>query len=299
MTNTMEIIGASYDAGARAVEDEAPLLELLDVEAVYDGIVIALRGVSLRVPDRGVVALLGANGAGKSTTLKAISGVLRADHGEVSGGTICYLGQTVVDAREPGAQGRDRKVTAAHDLVKAGLVQVLEGRRCFPHFTVDENLRAGALIRRTRGRSLRGDLDRIYAYFPRLARLRTSIAGFTSGGEQQMLAIGRALMTRPRLVLLDEASMGLAPLVTAEIFEIVRTLNRDEGVSFLIAEQNARLALAHADYGYILENGRVAAGGTAAELRARSDVQEFYLGVGARRARTARVPAAGTHQSIV
>ncbi len=270
-----------------AVGEETPLLELRDVEAVYDGIVIALRGVSLQVPERGVVALLGANGAGKSTTLKAISGVLRADHGEVSGGTIRYRGQNIADGRRP------------HELVKDGLVQVLEGRRCFPHFTVDENLRAGALVRRTRGRSLRADLDRIYGYFPRLARLRKSIAGFTSGGEQQMLAIGRALMTRPRLVLLDEASMGLAPLVTAEIFEIVRTLNRDEGVSFLIAEQNARLALAHADHGYILENGRVAAGGTATELRARSDVQEFYLGVGARRSRAGRVPAAGTHQPTV
>ncbi len=269
-----------------AVAEEAPLLELRDVEAVYDGIVVALRGVSLQVPERGVVALLGANGAGKSTTLKAISGVLRADHGEVSGGTIRYRGQSIADGRRP------------HELVKDGLVQVLEGRRCFPHFTVEENLRAGALVRRTRGRSLRADLDRIYGYFPRLARLRTSIAGFTSGGEQQMLAIGRALMTRPRLVLLDEASMGLAPLVTAEIFEIVRTLNRDEGVSFLIAEQNARLALAHADHGYILENGRVAAAGAAAELRARSDVQELYLGIGARRSRAATGPAA-THQPPV
>ena len=282
--------------------DEAPLLELRDVEAVYDGIVIALRGVSLTIANRGVVALLGANGAGKSTTLKAISGVLRADHGEVSGGTIRYRGQTVADAGTSGESGERRKgrrATAAPELVKAGLVQVLEGRRCFPHFTVDENLRAGALVRRTRGRSLRADLDRVYGYFPRLARLRKSIAGFTSGGEQQMLAIGRALMTRPRLVLLDEASMGLAPLVTAEIFEIVRTLNRDEGVGFLIAEQNARLALAHADHGYILENGRVAAAGTAAELRARSDVQEFYLGVGTRRARAARGPAAGNHQPTI
>jgi branched-chain amino acid transport system ATP-binding protein len=282
--------------------DQAPLLELRHVEAVYDGIVIALRGVSLTISNRGVVALLGANGAGKSTTLKAISGVLRADHGEVSGGVIRYRGQTIVDAgkgEESGERRRGRRATAAQDLVKAGLVQVLEGRRCFPHFTVEENLRAGALVRRTRGRSLRDDLDRVYGYFPRLARLRTSIAGFTSGGEQQMLAIGRALMTRPRLVLLDEASMGLAPLVTAEIFEIVRALNRDEGVGFLIAEQNARLALAHADHGYILENGRVAAGGTAAELRARSDVQEFYLGVGARRARLARGPAAGNHQPTI
>ena len=284
MTGTKETIGGD---GARAAVEDAPLLELRDVEAVYDGIVIALRGVSLQVSDRGVVALLGANGAGKSTTLKAISGVLRADHGEVIGGTILYRGQNIADGR------------SSHELVKDGVVQVLEGRRCFPHFTVEDNLRAGALIRRTRGRSLRADLDRIYGYFPRLARLRKAIAGFTSGGEQQMLAIGRALITRPRLVLLDEASMGLAPIVTAEIFEIVRTLNREEGVSFLIAEQNARLALAHADHGYILENGRVAAGGTAAELRARSDVQEFYLGVGARRSRAGRVPDTGPRQPTV
>jgi branched-chain amino acid transport system ATP-binding protein len=255
--------------------DEAPLLELRDVRAVYDGVVIALRGVSLEVPRRGVVALLGANGAGKSTTLKAISGLLRADHGAVNGGTIRYRGETI--------EGGGRSLSAPA-LVGAGLVQVLEGRRCFPHFTVEENLRSGALGRGTRGRALRAELDRIYGFFPRLARLRKSLAGFTSGGEQQMLAIGRALITRPTLVLLDEASMGLAPLVTAEIFEIIRTLNRDEGVSFLVAEQNARLALKHADHGYILENGRVVAGGTAAELRARGDVQEFYLGVGALRA---------------
>jgi branched-chain amino acid transport system ATP-binding protein len=296
----METTGSSSDGGrVRAADAEAPLLELRDVEAVYDGIVIALRGVSLQISNRGVVALLGANGAGKSTTLKAISGVLLADHGEVSRGTIRYRGETIVEARGAGEPRHARRATAPQDLVKAGLVQVLEGRRCFPHFTVEENLRAGALVRRTRGRSLRAELDRIYGYFPRLARLRTSIAGFTSGGEQQMLAIGRALMTRPRLVLLDEASMGLAPLVTAEIFEIVRALNRDQGVGFLIAEQNARLALAHADHGYILENGRVAAAGTAAELRARSDVPEFYLGVGTRRARAARGPAAGNHQSTI
>ncbi len=254
-----------------ATADEAPLLAVRDVHAVYDRVVIALRGVSLEVPQRGVVALLGANGSGKSTTLKAISGLLRADHGTISAGSIRYRGEKIDGLTAPA-------------LVRAGLVQVLEGRRCFPHFTVEENLRSGALVRRARGRTLRDELERIYGFFPRLARMRKSLAGFASGGEQQMLAIGRALMTRPRLVLLDEASMGLAPLVAAEIFEMVGKLNRDEGVSFLVAEQNARLALKHADHGYILENGRVVAGGTASELRARGDVQEFYLGVGGRRA---------------
>jgi branched-chain amino acid transport system ATP-binding protein len=256
---------------------DPPLLEVRDLEAVYDGVVLAVRGVSLEVQERGVVALLGANGAGKSTTLKAISGLLPAEGGAVRGGVCRYRGETIADRRDPAGS---RRASSAHLLVKAGLVQVLEGRRCFPHFSVEENLRAGALVRGTRGRALRADLDRIYRYFPRLARLRRTPTGLASGGEQQMVALGRALMTRPRLVLLDEASMGLAPLVTAEIFEIVRALNRDEGVSFLIAEQNARLALAHADHGYVLENGRVAASGTAAELRARDDVQELYLGVG-------------------
>lgn len=272
-------------------DEDAVLLELKDVEARYNGIVIALRGVSLEVGRSGIVALLGANGAGKSTTLRAISGLLQAEHGAVTGGTIRYLGRTIVDTRpgspapersRGGGAGAPRRSASADELVRAGLVQVLEGRRCFPHFTIEENLRAGALVTRRRGRRLRDDLDRVYVQFPRLGRLRRAIAGFTSGGEQQMLAIGRALMTRPRLVLLDEASMGLAPLVAAEIFEIIRTLNRQEGIGFLIAEQNARLALKHADHGYILESGRVVASGTARELEARGDVQELYLGVAPR-----------------
>jgi branched-chain amino acid transport system ATP-binding protein len=266
-------------------DGETPLLEVRDLEARYDGVVIALRGVSLEVGRSGIVALLGANGAGKTTTLRAISGLLRAERGAVTGGVVRNRGEVVVEAGKgagrEAARGRRGEPVAAHALVRAGLVQVLEGRRCFPHFTIEENLRAGALVSGRRGRALRDDLDRIYTYFPRLVRLRGAITGFASGGEQQMLAIGRALMTRPRLVLLDEASMGLAPLVTAEIFEVIRTLNRQEGIGFLVAEQNARLALKHADHGYVLENGRVVAGGPSAELRARDDVQEMYLGVGA------------------
>ncbi len=252
-----------------------PILVLDGVEAVYDGIIIALRGVSLEVGRGGVVALLGANGAGKSTTLKAISGLLGAENGRVTAGAI----------RFDGAVARARP---ARELARAGLIQVLEGRHCFPHFTIEENLIAGALARGTRGQALRADLDRIYDFFPRLRRLRGSIAGYTSGGEQQMLAIGRALMGHPRLLLLDEPSMGLAPQVTEEIFRIVRALNRDQRVSFLLAEQNARQALRHADHGYVLENGRVVASGTAAELTARPDIRAFYLGVGHGLARVTR-----------
>jgi branched-chain amino acid transport system ATP-binding protein len=244
-----------------------PILKLDGVEAVYDDIIIALRGVSLEVGERGVVALLGANGAGKSTTLKAISGLLVAEGGRVTAGSIQL-------------RGVPSQARAPRELAREGLVQVLEGRHCFPHFTVEENLIAGALAHGTRGRALRADLDKVYDFFPRLRRIRRSISGYTSGGEQQMTAMGRALMARPRLVLLDEPSMGLAPQITDEIFRIVRALNTDQGVSFLLAEQNARLALRHADHGYVLENGRVVASGTAAELAARSDVREFYLGVG-------------------
>jgi branched-chain amino acid transport system ATP-binding protein len=244
------------------------LLSLEGVEAAYDRMIVALHGVSLEVRRGSIVALLGANGAGKTTTLKSASGLLAAERGAVTRGTIRY-------------RGRDVVTTAPRTLVREGLVQVLEGRHCFPHLTVEENLRAGALARGTAGRELRRELDRVYTYFPRLAKLRRSAAGLTSGGEQQMVAIGRALVARPVLVLLDEPSMGLAPKLVDEIFRDIRALNRDGGVSFLLAEQNARVALRHADHGYVLENGRVVAGGTAAELGARDDVQEFYLGVGA------------------
>jgi branched-chain amino acid transport system ATP-binding protein len=249
-----------------------PILSFDGVEAAYDQMIIALRGVSLVVPEGAVVALLGANGAGKTTTLKAASGLLGAERGAVTSGTIRY-------------QGHDVARATPRALVRDGLVQVLEGRHCFPHLTVDENLRTGALVRAIGWRATRDELEAIYDQFPRLAKLRRTLAGFTSGGEQQMVAIGRALMARPKLVLLDEPSMGLAPQVVDEIFRNIRALNQGRGVSFLLAEQNARVALRHADHGYVLENGRVVASGTAAELSRRADVQEFYLGVGATRRR--------------
>jgi branched-chain amino acid transport system ATP-binding protein len=269
----------SEDAGK---ETPPPILSFEGVEAAYDGIIVALRGVSLEVPEGSVVALLGANGAGKTTTLKAASGLLGAERGAVTRGVIRY-------------RGRDVAGTPTRTLVAGGLVQVLEGRHCFPHLTVDENLRSGALIRRLGGRALREALDEIYETFPRLATRRRSPCGLTSGGEQQMVAIGRALLARPALVLLDEPSMGLAPLVVDEIFDNICALNRERKVSFLLAEQNARVALRHADRGYVLENGRVVGGGTAAELSARADVQEFYLGVGGANRRGGQ-PAAASFQ---
>jgi branched-chain amino acid transport system ATP-binding protein len=243
----------------------APILQLEDVEAIYDRTILALRGMSLQVDEGRVVALLGANGAGKSTTLKAVSNLIRAELGEVTRGRILYRGKDVAE--------RD-----AADLVGDGLIQVLEGRHCFPHLTVEENLVMGAVShRRSRG-ALKNDLDGIYRLFPRLNERRRTKAGYTSGGEQQMVAIGRALMARPRLVLLDEPSMGLAPQVVEEIFAIVRRLNRREGVSFLVAEQNATIALRYSDYGYVVENGRVATHGTAHDLLEREDVKNSYLG---------------------
>jgi branched-chain amino acid transport system ATP-binding protein len=241
------------------------ILRIEDVEAIYGNAILALRGISLAVGEGSVVALLGANGAGKSTTLKAVSSLLRADLGEITRGKILY---------------RDKDITSADpaDLVAAGLVQVLEGRHCFPHLTVEENLVMGAVSRAVSRRELATELDRIYAVFPRLRDRRRSKAGYTSGGEQQMVAIGRALMARPILVLLDEPSMGLAPQVVEEIFEIVRSLNRQDGVSFLVAEQNAAVALEYVDHGYVIENGRVASSGSADSLRARDDVQSLYLG---------------------
>jgi branched-chain amino acid transport system ATP-binding protein len=256
-------------AAIHPTPEATPILELKAVEAAYDDIIIALRGVSLVVPEGSMVALLGANGAGKSTTLKAASGLLGAVHGAITRGEILF-------------RGRSLKTRSPRELVREGLVQVLEGRHCFPHLTVDENLRSGALAQRIGRAGVRSELDRIYTYFPRLTQIRRSLAGYTSGGEQQMVAIGRALMARPRLVLLDEPSMGLAPLIVEEIFRILRSLNREQGVTFLLAEQNARVALRFADFGSILENGRVVASGPAEELERRSDVQAFYLGVGAK-----------------
>src|SRR5476649_2670902 len=243
------------------------LLTVDDIEVIYDGAILAVAGVSLSVPKGAIVALLGANGAGKSTTLKAISGLVRAERAEVSRGVIEYA-------------GRDRAGIDPSQRVRDGLVHVLEGRHVFGQLTVEDNLRSGGFVRGLSRRQMQEDLERIYAWFPRLKTKRKTQAGLTSGGEQQMVAIGRALMTRPVLVLLDEPSMGLAPIIVEEIFGIIRQLNRDEGVSFLLAEQNANLVLRFADYAYVLENGRVAASGPAAELAARDDVKHFYLGAG-------------------
>jgi branched-chain amino acid transport system ATP-binding protein len=246
-------------------------LRVDDIEALYGQAILAVRGVSLTVEQGSIVALLGANGAGKTTTLKAISNLLGPERGEVSRGAITWRGEAV---------GR----LSPSDLVAKGVVQVLEGRRCFSHLSVEENILAGGFVRKPTRRQIGADLEQIYHWFPRLKVRRKTMAGLTSGGEQQMIAIGRALMTKPSLVLLDEPSMGLAPIIVAEIFEIIRALNQESGVSFLLAEQNANLALKYADHGYILENGRVAASGPAAELAARADVKEFYLGGGARSA---------------
>ncbi len=247
---------------------EKPLLEVKNVEVIYDHVILVLKGVSLEVPKGGIVALLGANGAGKSTTLKSISNLLRAERGEVTKGSVEYKGERI-DGMTP------------NDLVKRGVIQVMEGRHCFGHLTVEENLMTGAYTR-TEGRAaIARDLEMVYGYFPRLKERRKSQAGYTSGGEQQMTAIGRALMSKPDMILLDEPSMGLAPQLVEEIFEIVVKLNREQGVSLLLAEQNTSIALRHAHYGYILENGRVVLDGSAETLRGNEDVKEFYLGIAA------------------
>jgi branched-chain amino acid transport system ATP-binding protein len=243
----------------------ARILEVDSIHAAYGGLVPALRGVSLTVPAGGIVALLGGNGAGKTTTLKAISNLLRVERGELSAGRIVYRGEPVT--------GADPWTLAAR-----GLVQVLEGRRCFAHLTVEENLRLGAFVRRPARRALDAELERIYAIFPRLKERRRALAGHTSGGEQQMVALGRALIARPSLILLDEPSMGLAPAVVDEIFDVVAALNRDEGLSVLLAEQNATVALRHAHYGYVLESGRVVAEGTAQQLSSADVLRDAYLG---------------------
>ncbi len=247
---------------------EKPLLEVKNVEVIYDHVILVLKGVSLEVPKGGIVALLGANGAGKSTTLKSISNLLRAERGEVTKGSVEYKSERI-DGLTP------------NDLVRRGVIQVMEGRHCFGHLTVEENLMTGAYTR-TEGRAaIARDLEMVYGYFPRLKERRRSQAGYTSGGEQQMIAIGRALMSKPDMILLDEPSMGLAPQLVEEIFEIVVKLNREQGVSFLLAEQNTSIALRHAHYGYILENGRVVLDGSAETLRGNEDVKEFYLGIAA------------------
>ena len=252
----------SAGAGSRA------MLAINNIEVIYDHVILVLKGVSLEVPEGGIVALLGANGAGKTTTLKAISNLLRAERGEVTKGTIEFMGERI-----------DR--LTANDLVRRGVIQVMEGRHCFEHLTVEENLLAGAYTRRDGKAAVRADLDMVYGYFPRLKERRKAQAGYTSGGEQQMCVLGRALMSRPRMILLDEPSMGLAPQLVGEIFEIVRELNENEGVTFLLAEQNTNMALKYAGYGYILENGRVVLDGEADKLRENEDVKEFYLGLSA------------------
>ncbi len=251
---------------ARAAAPEI-LLEVNNIEVIYNHVILVLKGVSLSVPKGGIVALLGGNGAGKTTTLKAISNLLESERGEVTKGTIRYRGEAVAEMN-PAA------------LVRRGVIQVMEGRHCFEHLTVEENLLTGAYTRSDGRGAIEADLEKVYAYFPRLKERRRSQAGYTSGGEQQMCAIGRALMSRPETILLDEPSMGLAPQLVEEIFEIVKSLNESEGVSFLLAEQNTNVALRYAHYGYLLESGRVVMDGDAAELRENPDVKEFYLGMG-------------------
>ena len=242
------------------------LLEVNNIEVIYNHVILVLKGVSLTVPKGGITALLGGNGAGKTTTLKAVSNLLHSERGEVTKGSIKYRGQNVHES-DPA------------DLVQKGVIQVMEGRHCFEHLTVEENLLTGAYTRKDGKAAVQQDLELVYNYFPRLKERRRSQAGYTSGGEQQMVAMGRALMSRPETILLDEPSMGLAPQLVEEIFTIVKDLNEQEGVSFLLAEQNTNVALRFAHYGYILESGRVVMDGPAAELRENPDVKEFYLGM--------------------
>ncbi len=242
------------------------LLEVSNIEVIYNSVILVLKGVSLKVPKGGITALLGGNGAGKTTTLKAISNLLHSERGEVTKGTIAYRGERVQEL-------------SPEALVKRGVIQVMEGRHCFEHLTIEENLMTGAYTRSASKAAVNADLEMVYNYFPRLRERRRSQAGYTSGGEQQMCAIGRALMSKPETILLDEPSMGLAPQLVEEIFGIVKDLNEREGVSFLLAEQNTNVALRFAHHGYILESGRVVMEGPAKDLRENPDVKEFYLGV--------------------
>ena len=248
------------------LQPAAPYLSVNNIEVIYDHVILVLKGVSLDVPEGKVVALLGANGAGKSTTLKAISNLLSAERGDVTKGTIEFKGRRV-----------DKLTT--NDLVRMGVCQVMEGRHCFAHLTVEENLLTGAFTRKGSRADIASALEKVYHYFPRLKQRRASQSGYTSGGEQQMTAVGRALMAQPSMILLDEPSMGLAPQIVEEIFEIVQDLNAKERVSFLLAEQNTNVALRFANYGYILENGRVVMDGDAKYLASNDDVKEFYLGL--------------------
>ena len=251
---------------AATVQPEKSLLSVSNIEVIYNSVILVLKGVSLDVPKGGIVALLGANGAGKSTTLKAISNLLRAERGDVTKGVILFEGKEVQDL-------------SPNELVQRGCIQVMEGRHCFGHLTIEENLMTGAFTRKDGKAAIARDLELVYGYFPKLKQRRASQAGYTSGGEQQMCAVGRALMSRPKMILLDEPSMGLAPQIVEEIFEIVKHLNEKEQVSFLLAEQNTNMALRYARYGYILENGRVVMDGAAKSLSENEDVKEFYLGI--------------------
>jgi branched-chain amino acid transport system ATP-binding protein len=250
-----------------APEPADHILAVNNIEVIYDHVILVLKGVSLSVPRGGITALLGANGAGKTTTLKAISNLLQAERGDVTKGNIVFEGEQV-------------QHLSPNELVRRGCIQVMEGRHCFGHLSVEDNLLTGAFTRRDGNAAIKDDLELVYQYFPRLKVRRASQAGYTSGGEQQMTAIGRALMSRPRMILLDEPSMGLAPQLVEEIFEIVKKLNEEQGVSFLLAEQNTNIALRYAKYGYILESGRIVLDGEAKALRENEDVKEFYLGVG-------------------
>jgi branched-chain amino acid transport system ATP-binding protein len=242
------------------------VLSVNNIEVIYDHVILVLKGVSLEVPEGGIVALLGANGAGKTTTIKSISNILRTERGEVTKGSIEFMGEKVENLTPT-------------ELVRRGVVQVMEGRHCFEHLTVEENLMTGAYTRKDGRNNVNADLEKVYAYFPALKKRRKSQAGYTSGGEQQMIAVGRALMARPKVILLDEPSMGLAPQLVEEIFVIVKELNEKEKVTFLLAEQNTSVALRYATHGYILENGRVVMDGEASSLAQNEDVKEFYLGI--------------------
>ncbi len=257
---------SQHAAVAQVQTETKSYLSVNNVEVIYDHVILVLKGVSLEVERGRIVALLGANGAGKTTTLKAISNLLRAERGDVTKGSIEFDGERI-----------DRLTPA--ELVRRGVCQVMEGRHCFQHLTVEENLLTGAFSRKISRADLKQELEKVYEYFPRLKQRRASQAGYTSGGEQQMTAVGRALMAQPKMILLDEPSMGLAPQIVEEIFEIVKSLNQKEGVSFLLAEQNTMVALRYANYGYILENGRVVMDGVASDLATNEDVKEFYLGL--------------------
>jgi branched-chain amino acid transport system ATP-binding protein len=259
-------MSVAFQTKASAAANTEAILAVNNIEVIYDHVILVLKGVSLDVPKGGIVALLGANGAGKTTTLKAISNLLHSERGEVTKGSIIFEGQEVQDL-------------SPNQLVRRGCVQVMEGRHCFGHLTIEENLLTGAFTRKDGRAAIAKDLEAIYQYFPRLKDRRQSMAGYTSGGEQQMCAIGRAMMSRPKMILLDEPSMGLAPQIVEEIFGIVQSLNEKEGVSFLLAEQNTYMALKFARYGYILENGRVVMDGDAKSLIENEDVKEFYLGI--------------------